>query len=124
VAAFGAGTAQSRDNAMLDGFTRSPYEHFINEIDKPFVVRAVRGVITCFDPLPGALVEIRGPGNDRTIRHAITNKSGRFAIRHAPRGAYRFKITYSGNQSEVGTIIVVGSANKQDEIRIGMRPGV
>jgi len=118
----------AQDRNPVEGFTRSPTEHIINEVDQPFVVQQVKGIVTCpprsGDPLPNALFEIRGPGDNRTIRHAVTDEKGRFRIRHVPWGQYRFKATYNGNQSVVGTIIVCGRAQERDEIRIEMRVGV
>src|ERR1700716_2119225 len=72
--------------SQVGDFTRSPYEHIINEIDQPFVVRSVRGFITLPKgderPIAGALFEIQGPGTDRKIRRCKTDEHGRFKVGH------------------------------------------
>lgn len=119
---------QNHRDTILGGFTLSPSEHIIKEVDQPFVVRSVHGIITCpeqsDDPLPNALFEIRGPGKDTTIRHTRTDKDDRFRIPHVSQGDYRFKVTFAGNQSVVGVITVSRRAEKKAEIRIAMPVGV
>jgi hypothetical protein len=121
-----AGTAQDTGKfteGPLAGFSKSPTEHIINQIDEPFVVRSVAGVI-CFersdntcDPLRGVLLEIRGPDDSPTIRHTSSDDQGNFRIRHVPVGAYKFKTTLNGFKSTVGTI-VVSKKGKRDKIRL------
>ena len=114
--------------SQVGDFTRSPYEHIINEIDKPFVVRSVMGFITLIKgderPIAGVLFEIQGPGTDRKIRRCKTDEHGRFKIGHVPEGTYRFKATLSGFQSMMGTITVSKKAAKGDQIKIAMPVGV
>jgi hypothetical protein len=90
-------------------------------------VRSVHGVITCppesGDPLPGALFEIQGPGANRKIRRAATGIDGRFRIPHVPPGEYRFKLTYNGNRSVMGAVIVTRHAQQDEEIAVEMSPG-
>lgn len=117
----------SKPQRQVGEFTRSPYEHIINEIDHPFVVRSVEGLITLphkGGPLTGVLFEIRGPGTDRQIRRCKTDKHGRFKMRGVAEGTYRFKATLSGLQSEMGTIIVSKKSPKNNEIKIVMPVGV
>jgi len=104
-------TQQSSTFPDLSDFTKSPTEHVINTIEEPFHVRTVTGVIgTVSDSYPpgpaGIIFEIEGPGQERRIRRALTDKQGRFKISHVPIGAYRFKATRDGFQSAIGTIIV------------------
>jgi hypothetical protein len=56
-------------SARTGDFTKSPTEHIINQIDEPFVVRSVTGVISRQQggPLPDVVFEIQGPGTGRTI---------------------------------------------------------
>ena len=125
VAIFGSALAQ--DDFSIKDFTKSPTEHIINQIDQPFVVRSVRGTILdpgVREPFRGVLFEIQGPGPDRTIRKAITDKNGQFKINHVPAGTYHFKATMNGWQSAVGTITVSKKADKRNEIKIDMRLGV
>jgi hypothetical protein len=123
---FGIGPG-AKPQSQVGDFTRSPYEHIINEIDQPFLVRSVEGLITLPDgggALTGVLFEIQGPGTDRQIRRCKSDEHGRFKIRRVPEGTYRFKATLSGFQSEMGTIIVSRKSAKTNEIKITMPVGV
>jgi hypothetical protein len=117
----------AQDEFSIADFTKSPTEHIINRIDKPFVVRLVRGVVTSTgvrEPFQGVLFELQGPGPDRTIRNAITDKNGQFKIKHIRAGTYHFKATMNGWQSVIGTITVSKKADKRSEIKIDMLLGV
>ena len=63
-----------QEKATIGGFTKSPTEHIINQIEKPFVVRSVAGVISRRQgdqgPLPDVLFEIQGPGTDPKVRRS------------------------------------------------------
>jgi Carboxypeptidase regulatory-like domain len=110
----------------LAGFTKSPIEHVINQIDEPFVVRSVNGLIEfegANQTLQRVLFEIRGPGGEKRIRQATTDSRGRFQVRHVPNGTYQFKATLNGFQSVVGTIVVTNKATKAKTINISMRVG-
>jgi len=117
---------QAKAQDKIGDFTPSPNEHIINEIDQPFVVSSVGGMITVErdGPLAGVLFEIQGPGPDRKIRRCKTDNNGRFKIGHVPQGTYRFKATLISFQSEMGTIVVSKQALKTAEIRIAMPVGV
>ncbi len=105
-----------------EGFTKSSSEHIIIQLEPPFVVRSVKGIVRRAqgdgERLPNVLIEIQGPGTDRRIRRATSDDRGRFEIRHVPEGTYRFKTTLNGFQSVMGTITVSKKATKQDEIKI------
>jgi hypothetical protein len=120
--------SNTQDSSKLEDFTKSPTEHIIVQLDRPFVVRTVKGIISHREggqePLPDALVEIEGPGEVRTIKHATTDKHGRFKIGHVAAGTYRFKTTLDGFQSVMGTIIVSEKAKKQANIRFEVPVGV
>ena len=98
----------------LKGFTSSPTEHVIREIDKPIILGAVEGIVVMnpppgglmTGPLVGALFEIRGPDGDESIRGTRADRLGRFRIKNVKQGRYKFKVTLNGFQSIVGTIIV------------------
>ena len=117
--------AQERfETGWLKGFTKSPTEHIIDEPDKPFTVRAVKGVV--LDPsgaeMEGVVVEIRdGAGQ---IRGTKTNRKGTFKLSGVPKGTYKFKVTMNGFQSVVGDIIISNKANKTDQMKIVMQLGV
>ncbi len=116
----------AQDDFPIKDFTKSPTEHIINRIAAPFVVRSVHGFITSpgvREPFQGVLFEIQGPGQDKIIRKAVTNKKGEFKIRVKP-GAYYFKATSNGFQSVIGTITVSKKADRSSLIKIEMRLGV
>jgi hypothetical protein len=117
--------AQERfETGWLKGFTKSPTEHILDEPDKPFTVREVRGVV--LDPsgaeMEGVVVEIR----DETgrIRGTKTNGKGTFRLPGVPKGTYKFKATMNGFQSVVGDIIISNKANESDPMKIVMKVGV
>src|ERR1700683_3075175 len=99
-------SSPAQDKGPVGDFTKSPSEHIIIQLEQPFVVRSVKGVILRSqgdqEPLPGVLIEIQGPGNDRKMRRATTDEHGRFAISHVAVGTYKFKTTLNGFQSVMG----------------------
>ena len=111
----------------VEEFTRSPSEHIINEIEKPFVVRSVVGAISRAQgdrgPLPNVIFEIQGPGTDPTIRRTMTDEHGKLKMKHVPAGEYRFKATLDGFQSMIGKIVVSKTAASTEKIRIEMPVG-
>ena len=117
--------AQERfETGWLKGFTKSPTEHIIVEPDKPFTVRAVRGVV--LDPsgaeMEGVVVEIRDDAG--RIRGTKTDRKGTFKLGRVPKGMYKFKVTMKGFQSVVGNIVVTKKTNKTDQMKIVMKVGV
>jgi hypothetical protein len=121
--------AQNSPFPDLSDFTKSPTEHIIHQIDEPFRVRSVTGTIASeagsdTPGMAGVLLEIEGPAQKRTIRHALSDSRGRFKISRVPEGSYRFKATLNGFQSVVGTIVVSKHAGKSAEIKIRLRLGV
>src|SRR5215467_8988897 len=85
--------AQERfETGWLKGFTKSPTEHIIDEPEKPFTVRAVRGVV--LDPsgaeMDGVVIEIRDEAGQ--IRGTKTNRKGSFKLGGVPKGTYKFKV--------------------------------
>ena len=125
---FAVVIASAQGTRKLDGFTRSPTEHIISELEQPFHVQSVRGLVTRKaagqDPLQDVLVEIKGPGDHDEIRRTKTDRQGQFRIGHVAAGTYTFKVTLIGFQSVVGTIIVSKSAAKDSRINIAMPLGV
>jgi hypothetical protein len=91
-------------------------------IDHPFTVREVRGTVTFKghpgEPLSDVLFEIIGPGQTKVLRHAMSDRKGRFDISHVANDTYRFKATRDGFSSVVGTIAVSRKAEREDQIRI------
>lgn len=118
--------AQSSPPPDLSDFTKSPNERTIQQIEDPFRVRTIAGTISTATGEGGradVLIEIQGPGDERTIRHALTDKHGHFKISKIPEGNYRFKATFFGFQSVTGTIIVSKHAPQMSEIKIEMQLG-
>jgi hypothetical protein len=77
----GSSFTQDRfDSGPNEGFTRSPTEQFIVEIERPFEVRSIRGVINdqAGNPMPDVTFEIRAESG--RIREAKTDTMGRFKI--------------------------------------------
>jgi hypothetical protein len=117
--------AQERfESGWLKGFTKSPTEHIINEMDGPFRVLVVRGVV--LDPsgaeMDGVVVEIQDATGQ--IRGTKTGPKGTFKLGGVPNGTYRFKVTMNGFQSVVGQIVVSKKANKDEKVKIVMKVGV
>lgn len=117
--------AQERfETGWLKGFTKSPTEHIIDEPDKPFMLRAVRGVVLDASgaEMDGVVVEIRDEVG--RIRGTKTNSKGTFKLSGVSKGTYKFKVTMNGFQSVVGNIIISKKANKTDQMKIAMKVGV
>jgi hypothetical protein len=118
----------AQDKATIGDFTKSPTEHILIQLEQPFVVRSVKGFIRRKqgdqEPLSNVLIEIQGPGNDRTIKRTTTNEHGRFRMGHVAEGTYKFKTTLNGFQSVMGTITVSKKATRHDEIKIELPVGV
>jgi hypothetical protein len=111
----------------LSGFMESALEHEITQLDQPLRVSAVNGVIRRKQgdqaTLSNVLFEIRGPGTERTIRHALTDQKGQFKINGLKDGKYTVKATLNGFQSVVGTI-ELSRKNPHSQIKIEMPVGV
>jgi hypothetical protein len=123
-------TAGRFESGDLKGFSRSPSEHIIVTLNHTFTVKSVRGLVTAdYDDsalLPEVLFELRGPGGSEKIWSGTTGDDGKFKISNVPEGRYRFKATFNGFQSVIGTVVVSkGSPQSKDEvIRIRLRIGV
>ena len=118
-------SAQERfESGWLKGFTKSPTEHIIVRLEKPFVVHAARGVVLDKNgtAMHGVLIEVQDAAG--RIRQVKTDPKGRFTLYGLHQGRFRFKATMSGFQSVVGEIILSNKAPRADEIRVQMRPGV
>jgi hypothetical protein len=118
----------SQEKSVIGDFTKSPTEHIIQQIEKPFEVKSIFGTIVesggFHERMAAVLFEIQGPGSDRKIRRTRTDTKGRFKIGRTPEGVYRFKATRNGFQSVMGTIQVSKNADQRQEIKIEMPVGV
>jgi hypothetical protein len=108
------------------GFTKSPTEHIINRYEGIVAARTFEGSV--FDPtgapMPGALVEVRGPGTSERIKGTVADKRGQFKIGRLNNGTYAFKITYNGFQSVVGRLQIDSAAERKAPIKITLQLGV
>ncbi len=124
-----AGSAEAQVRFVsgdMKGFTRSPTEHIINELDEVIQVQRVEGIVVLAgeaEPIADVLFEIRGPGLSQSVKGVKTDQTGHFRLKHVASGSYRFKATLNGFQSVVGTI-VVGKKGRSQPIRIQLRFGV
>jgi hypothetical protein len=112
----------------IAGFTVSPSEHIIDEIDEPFVVRRIQGRI---DSEAGEwpedwpiLFEIRGIPHNANVRGVHADAKGVFKMGHVKEGRYCFKATVDGWQSVVGIIVVDRKADPANKITFVMNLGV
>jgi hypothetical protein len=118
--------AQTSPPPDLSDFTKGAGENRVDTVEDPFRVRAVTGTISTATGDAGranVLFEIEGPGDERTMRHVLTDRNGHFKIPHLPDGNYRFKATLYGFQSVIGTIIVSKHHPAANDIKIEMRTG-
>ncbi len=117
--------AQDRfESGPHKGFTRSPTEHIIVEIESHFEVQSVHGVIKdpVGYPMPDVTFEIRTESG--RMREAKTDKMGRFKISGATAGTYSFKATKDGFQSVIGKIVAAKKLNHKASIELTMPLGV
>jgi len=112
----------------IEGFTKSPSEHIVVELDQPLRVKTVEGVITSRggDWPDGTFVlfELRPTRGQGTLRQAKTDGRGAFKIPGVPPGEYCFKATADGWQSVVGVIVVTKEADPASRVSFEMLLGV
>lgn len=109
----------------IEGFTVFPSEHKTVGIEKPFIVRAVKGkLMNTFgewpkDPPFPTLFEIRRMGGTAIIQASIDGE-GNFKLPSVPEGQYCFKATAYLWESVMGIIIVSKKASHKKSIQIIM----
>ena len=122
----GPASAQDRfDSGRYKGFIKSPTEQVIVELERPFEVRSIRGLITDHIgyPMPDVLFEVRNPTTGKVFT-THTDHHGRFKMSSLPAGTYSFKARRSGFQSVTGRIVVSKKADRKAIIKIEMPLGV
>jgi hypothetical protein len=123
-----AASKRPMEPCPIEDFTLSRIEHIVEQAEKPFVVRHVRGQLISEggdwpDDWP-ILFEIRGTwAGAKTIR-AYADGKGNFEIPAVAEGRYCFKATVEGWRSVIGIIKVDRHANPKRSIRIVMLMGV
>jgi hypothetical protein len=113
----------------LRGFTQSPSEHIINELDEELIMPEVRGRVVGNGgpsgwPMAGVLVEIMGPDGSEALRAAVSDAQGLFQVADVPAGRYRWKATAFGFQSAIGSLLVRPGIEAAKEWEIILYVGV
>jgi hypothetical protein len=121
-------TPPKKPSCGIEGFTKSPSEHIIVELDQPFRVRSVEGVIKGqggdWPEGVSVLFELRPTRGESKLKHANTDGRGSFKIPAVPAGEYCFKATADGWQSVVGVIVVSQDADPANTVTFEMPLGV
>jgi len=118
---------QSRfEDGEFKGFISSPTEHIINRYEEVVTARDFEGSVVYSDgaPLPGAIVEVRGPDSSERIKGTIVDRQGQFRIGHLKKGTYAFKVTLNTFQSVVGQLIIKSGEERKTSVRIVLQVGV
>jgi hypothetical protein len=112
----------------IAGFTPSPLEHIVDEIERPFFVCAVKGRLRSeggdWPTEWPILFEIRRTGKAAKTMRTYADPEGYFEIPGVAEGLYCFKATVSGWRSVMGQIKVSKKAGPQNTISIIMKVGV
>lgn len=112
----------------IEGFTKSPSEHMVVQLEQPFRVRSVEGVVTSqggdWPEGISVLVELRSARSAGTMKQARSDPRGSFKIPDVAPGEYCFKATADGWQSVVGVIIVSKTADPASRVNFEMLLGV
>jgi hypothetical protein len=112
----------------VNGFTLSPLEHIVEEIERPFYVRNVKGRLRSEtgdwpEDWP-ILFEIRRTGKAAKIIKANADAEGNFEIPGLTDGWYCFKATVNGWRSVMGLIRVDKKAGPTETVAVTMKVGV
>ncbi len=108
-----------------EGF--NPGTSSLDQIEKPYVVRQVRGRIFWEGGWPGKkgpLFEIRKIGKNTRIRGVHADLNGYFVMKNVREGRYCFKASEYGFTSIIGFIFVDKHADPNKEIFIDMYPAL
>lgn len=111
------------DTGPHKGFLKSPTEQIIVEIQQPYRVKSVHGIIrdATGHPLPETDFEIRDSYG--RVQGSKTDRFGRFKISNISSGDYIFKATRNGFQSVVGKITVSKKFDTDPSIQLAMPIG-
>jgi hypothetical protein len=112
----------------FESFTKSASEHIVVDLDKPFRVRSVEGVIASqggdWPDATFVTFEIRRADGTGETRSAKTDSRGFFNLPGVPTGRYCFKATVDGWQSVMGVLIVTQDADPGSRVAFEMPLGV
>jgi hypothetical protein len=112
----------------LEGFSKTPHEHIVEELDKPVVVSSVAGVIvSAAGEWPDDAVvtfALRSTQILGELREVRTDSRGYFSVPDVSHQDYCFKATAAGWRSIVGMIVVSKGADQSARVNLRMRLGV
>lgn len=112
----------------IEGFTKSPSEHIVVELEQAFRVRAVEGLVTSqggdWPEGTAVLIELRPARGAGSLRQVRTDSRGVFKIPDIAPGEYCFKATAEGWQSVVGVLVVSKTADPATKVNFEMLLGV
>jgi hypothetical protein len=113
------------DSGPYGSFCTVPQGTELVELEQPFRVRVIQGVIRDpgGSPLPETVFEIREDSSGKAWR-AVADKHGRFRIPGISRGTFTFKATRNGFQSVTGKIRVSAKARRGRIIELILPLGV
>ena len=115
------------EGGEMKGFTKSPTEHIIEPLGEQAPLRVIEGVVVSKSlpkPMPGVLVEIRGPDPREDIKSVVSDRNGHFRFKGLSKGEYSIKVTYGGFRSVFGRVAVEPFVKNWKSLRIEMLPGV
>lgn len=101
----------------------------VHELEAPLSARSAEGLIRIAsslpqDPLPGATVEVFGPGNSGKRQVAEADASGHFSIKGLVPGEYSFCVNKAGFNSVVGHLLISRHSARGKKILIELTFGV
>lgn len=113
----------------LRGFSLSPSEHIINQVEEELIMPEVRGRVVGNGgpsgwPMAGVLIEIMGPDGSEQLRAAVSDAEGLFQVGELAPGRYRWKATAFGFQSAIGSLLVRPGIEGSKEWEIILYVGV
>jgi hypothetical protein len=107
------------DYCGLEGFYSPPLEHFLDEVNEPFSVREIEGLITSVSgdwPPGGVLFQVKEPGAQEVEFETRTDVKGRFVLKESRPGIFCFKATIEGWSSTFGVVQVSPKAPSENQI--------
>lgn len=123
-----SGPATSPKSCGIDGFTKSPSEDIVVELEKSLRVKSVEGVITSqsggWPEGTFVIFELRATRGAGRLRQVKADSRGSFKMPDVPPGEYCFKATADGWQSVVGVIVVTKAADPAARVSFEMLLGV
>jgi hypothetical protein len=107
------------DYCGLEGFYSPPLEHILAEVNEPFSVPEIAGLITAVSgewPPAGVLFQLKKPGAREVESETRTDVKGRFVLKESKPGIYCFKATIEGWSSTFGVVQVSPKAPPENEV--------